>query len=192
MTMNKKNFIMGLLGAIIIFLLGVTYISMPTYYGVEMMENIDVNNLFISFILLYVTINLSIFVILGKNSNNESIYLCIIGGIVGLINVILSNYFTKAFPISFAIFIFMVVGVKLFTIDYYHDRKDAYYYIEGLCLAIFFILGIITAINLFDGTILRTIMLGFFISIIGILRIFNVSIKFMLKDKRFLKKIKLK
>lgn len=192
MIKNKDKFVIGILGSAFIFFLGVIYISMPTYYGVEMLENLDINSLFISFIIIYAAANLGTFLIIGKNPNNEAIYLSIVGSIAGLLNLILSNYITKAFPISLAIFIFLVTAVKLFTVDYYHDRKDAYYYIEGLCLAIFFIVGIITAINLFGGTMLQTIMLGFFICIVGILRIFNVSIKSMLKAKRFLNKVKLK
>ncbi|MDE6292161.1 MAG: hypothetical protein K2L98_00610, partial [Bacilli bacterium] len=127
-----------------------------------------------------------------SNPNNESIYLCMAGSIAGILNIIISNYSNKSFMLCFAIFVFMVTAIKLFTVDYYHDRKDAYYYIEGLCLAIFFIVGLVTAINLLGSAFLQTIMLGFFITIIGIIRIFNVSIKSMLKAKRFLRKIKLK
>lgn len=192
MTKNKRKFIIGIIGAIIIFLLGITYISMPTYYGIEMMDYLEINNLFVSFVIIYATINLSTFLMLGKNPNNESINLCIIGSIAGILNIILSSFTDKSFMISFAIFVFLVTAVKLFTVDYYHDRKDAYYYIEGLCLSIFFIVGLVTAINLFGSSFLQTIMLGFFITIIGILRIFNISIKTMLKSKRFLRKIKLK
>ncbi len=192
MTKNKKRFIISIIGATIIFLLGITYISLPTYYGIDMMDNIEINNLFISFSIIYATVNLGEFLTLGSNPNNESIYKCISGSIIGLLNIILSNYTARSFMISFAIFVFMITAVKLFTVDYYHDRKDAYYYIEGLCLAIFFIVGLITALNLFGSSFLQTMMLGFFITIMGILRIFNVSIKTMLKSKRFLHKIKLK
>lgn len=192
MTKNKKKFLVSIVGAIIIFFLGITYISMPTYYGIDLMDNIEINNLFISFSIIYATVNLGIFLILGSNPNNESIYLCMAGSIAGILNIIISNYSNKSFMLCFAIFVFMVTAIKLFTVDYYHDRKDAYYYIEGLCLAIFFIVGLVTAINLLGSAFLQTMMLGFFITIIGILRIFNVSIKSMLKAKRFLRKIKLK
>ncbi|MDE6141816.1 MAG: hypothetical protein K2G03_04355 [Bacilli bacterium] len=192
MTKNKKKFIVSIIGAIIIFLLGITYISMPTYYGIDLMENIEINNLFISFAIIYATINLGTFLMIGKNPNNESINLCIVGSIVGILNIILSNFTDKSFMISFAILVFLITAVKLFTVDYYHDRKDAYYYIEGLCLCIFFIVGLVTALNLFGSSFLQTMMLGFFITIMGILKIFNISIKTMLKSKRFLRKIKLK
>ncbi len=192
MTKNKRKFLVNIIGNLIIFLSGIAYISMPTYYGIDMMENIEINNLFLSFTIIYATVNLGIFLILGKNPNNESINLCIISSISGILNIILANYTEKAFMISFAVLIFLITAIKLFTVDYYHDRKDAYYYIEGLCLGVFFIVGIVTAINMFGSSYLQTMMLGFFIVIIGILRIFNVSIKTMLKSKRFLQKIKLK
>lgn len=192
MTKNKRQFIVNIIGAILIFLLGVIYIMLPTYYGTKMMENIDINNLFLSFLISYSVIHLGEYLILGKNPHNEPIYLCIIASITGILNIILSGYSSKSFSISFALMIFMITAIKLLTIDYYHDRDDAYYYIEGLCTAIFFILGVICAINFFGNVTLQTIMLGLFITIIGILEIFNVSIKTMLKSKRFLKKIKLK
>lgn len=192
MTKNKKSFFINILGSSLIFLLGIAYISLPTYYGIESFSKIDINDLFISFIIIYAIINLVIFLILGKNPNNEAIYLSIVGSIAGLLNMLLSNHINKAFSLSFAVLIFMIAAVKLFTIDYYHDREDAYYYIETLCLIIFLLVGIITAINLFGDTKLQATMLGFFITIMGIIRMFNISIKAMLKSKRFLKKIKLK
>lgn len=192
MTKNKKRFLINIFGSSLIFLLGVIYISLPTYYGLESFSKIDINDLFISFIIIYAIINLVLFLVLGKNPNNESIYLCIVGSIAGLLDMLLQSHLTKAFSLSFAILIFMIAAVKLFTIDYYHDRKDAYYYIETLCLLIFLLVGIITSINLFGDTKLQATMLGFFITIMGILRIFNITIKAMLKSKRFLKKIKLK
>ncbi len=192
MTKNKKTFLINLLGSVIIFLMGIIYISLPTYYGIETMENLDINGLFISFTIIYATVNLGLFLTLGKNPNNESIYLCIAGSTAGLLNIILTNYIAKSFSISLAIFILMVTAIKIFTIDYYYDHKDAYYYIEILCLIIFFLVGIMTSINILGTTMLKSIMLGFLIIIMGILRMFNISIKAMLKSKRFLKKIKLK
>lgn len=192
MTKNKKNFIINIIGAVLIFLLGIIFISLPTYYGFDMIKGANINDLFLCFVILYATLNLVLFFLKGKKGVNETIYLCMAASVGGLLDIILTEFTSKAFIISFAILVFMITAVKLFTVDYYHDRKDAFYYIEGLCLIIFFLTGVVTAINLFGDALLQTIMLGFFITIMGILRIFNVSIKAMVKSKRFLNKIKLK
>lgn len=192
MTKNKKNFLINIIGAIGVFLLGIVFISLPTYYGIDMIKGSNINDLFLCFVIIYATLNLVLFFLNGKKKNNEMIYLCMVASVAGLINIILTEFTSKSFIISFALLVFMITAVKLFTIDYYHDRKDAFYYIEALGLIIFFLTGVATAINLFGDALLQTIMLGFFIAIMGILRIFNVSIKAMLKSKRFLNKIKLK
>jgi uncharacterized membrane protein HdeD (DUF308 family) len=85
-----------------------------------------------------------------------------------------------------------VTVVKLFTIDYYHDREDAFFYIETMLLIIFFIMGLMLAFNLFDDKILQAMMLGFFIVLISILDGLNGSLKSLIKSKRFQNKIKLK
>lgn len=193
MSGNKKRFFVSAICSGIMFSIGVLYIIIPAYYGINFVTKINTNDLFISVMLIFAVINFVKYTLLGKNPNNENIYICITSCFSGILNLILNNYFNDsiALAMSLAIFVLLITGIKLFTIDYYHDRKDAYYYIEGLLLAIFFVVGIITSLNLFSDMLLQTIMLGYFILIMSILDIVNISIKTMLKAKRFLKKIKL-
>ena len=169
MSKNKKNFFIGMISCGIIFLMGVLYLTVPSYYGLEEMTNINVNDLFICMVLVYSVVNFGNYILIGKNPNNEVIWLSIVASISGILNVGLNLLFNPTYTLamSLGVFIFLTIGVKIFTIDYYHDRKDAYYYIETMLTLIFFI-------------------------IISILEAVDVSLKGMLKAKRFLKKIKLK
>ena len=94
--------------------------------------------------------------------------------------------------ISIMVFVLAITTVKLFSIDYYHDNKDAFFYIETMLLCLFLVVGVVISVNLFNDSTIQTIMLGFLFIIIGILDGVNISIKCMLKAQRFLNKIKLK
>ncbi len=194
MSKNKKNFIIGIGSAALIFFMGLLYLTVPAYYGLGEMANVDTNDLLLSALLVYSVVNFGEYVILGKNPTSENVYLTIVASFVGLVNVGLSMFINKSMNLSMSmlLFVVLVLCVKLFTIDYYHDRKDAYYYVEGLFTAIFGIVGVVTSFNLFDDTVLQTMMLGFLLILISVIRSSNVAIKSMLKSKRFLRRIKLK
>lgn len=194
MSKNKKNFIIGTICSAILFFISVIYLTIPAYYGIESMININTNNLFISIIIVYSILHLVKYFIMGPYPRHESLSLCITATITGIINVILNCFIedNMALSMSLALFVLGITGVKLFTVDYYHDHKDVYFYIEAMFLGVFFIVGIISSFNLFSDSILQTIMLGFFFIIISIIDACNNALKCMLKAKRFLKKIKLK
>lgn len=194
MTKNKKNFFTGIICCGIMFLMGVLYLTVPSYYGLDHMVSFNVNDLFICMILIYSVLCFGNYLIIGRNPNNETIWTSIASSISGIVNVLLGLFLnpTLTLAISLALFVFLNAAVKIFSIDYYHDRKDAYYYIETMLTGIFLVIGVIICFNLFNDSVLQTIILGFFFIIISMLDAINVSLKSMLKAKRFLKKIKLK
>lgn len=194
MRKNKKNFFIGIICSGILFMISVLYLTIPSYYGIEQMASIDTNNLFISMMLVYSVLHFVHYILIGANPNKESIYMSIAGSTAGLLNVLFGIFYPNnaALPMSFAIFVLIITGIKLFTIDYYHDRKDVYYYFETMFLLIFFIVGIVSSFNLFSDSILQTMMLGYYFIVVAIVEALNNSIKSMLKSKRFLRKIKLK
>lgn len=194
MTKNKKNFFIGIISCGILFSMGVLYLTVPSYYGIDHMANINVNDLFICMILIYSVLAFGNYLLIGKNPNNENVWLSIVASIAGIANVGLGVFFNESLTLalSLSIFVFLTTAVRIFTIDYYHDRKDAYYYIEAMLTIIFLIVGVVISFNLFNDSVLQTMVLGFYFIIISILESVDVSLKGMLKAKRFLKKIKLK
>lgn len=194
MSKNKKTFVLGLLGSGVIFFIGTLYMMIPAYYGISEMTNIDTNNLLLSFLLVYATIFFGKYILLSEKKLKESIYLTIVSATTGIINVLLNLFLESSMSLSVSLIIFTtaVIAVKLFTIDYYHDRNDAYYYLEAMFAIVLAVVGVLVSFNLFNDTVLQTMMLGFYIIFIATLESINNSLKCMLKSKRFLKKIKLK
>lgn len=194
MTKNKKNFIYNVICSGIIFILGVLYLSVPNYYGIdELTTNININNLFISFLLIYATIHTGEYYF-SKENNNEHLFLTISCGIAALINIYLSYYIHPLLVISLSLigFVFLISLVRLISIFYYKDKNDAYYYIESVLLVLFILSGISICFNLFNDMLLQTMLLGVFILVLGLLEMFDSSLKCLLKAKRFTDKIKLK
>ena len=190
----RKNFVVSLILAGAFFITGICIMSLPSYYGISKMDDYEINNLFISFSIIFTLVNLFKYALLGKNPTKEAIALALVGGVSGIFNVLFIKYFTSSFTLSMSLMVFtiLVTVVKLFSIDYYHDREDAFFYIETMLLIIFFIIGLMLAFNLFDDKILQAMMLGFFIVLISILDGINGSLKSLIKSKRFQNKIKLK
>ncbi len=195
MSENKKNFYVGILCSMAIFMMGVIYLTIPSYYGLASMYNVNANNLFVSGLLMFACVNLVKYIVVGKNPTSERVYMTVASAGSGALNIILGGFFENqhmVLAVSIMVFVLSITTVKLFTIDYYHDRKDAFFYIETMLLVLFLIVGIVVSVNLFSDPTIQTIMLGFLFIIIGILDGVNISIKCMLKAQRFLNKIKLK
>ena len=195
MSDNKRNFYVGIACSIAVFLMGVMYLTIPSYYGLAAMYNINANNLFVSGLLMFACVNLVKYIVVGKNPTTERVYMTVASAGSGALDIILSGFFENqhmVLAISIMVFVLAMTTVKLFTIDYYHDRGDAFFYIETMLLSLFLIVGIVISVNLFNDSTIQTIMLGFLFIIIGILDGVNISIKCMLKAQRFLNKIKLK
>ncbi len=192
---NKKNFYVGILCSVAIFLMGVIYLTIPAYYGLDAMNNVNANNIFVSGLLMFACVNLVKYIVVGKNPTSERVYMTIACAGSGALDIILGGFFEDqhmVLAISILVFVLSMTTVKLYTIDYYHERKDAFFYIETMLLCLFLIVGVVISVNLFKDSAIQTIMLGFLFIIIGILDGVNISIKAMLKAQRFLNKIKLK
>lgn len=195
MSTNKKNFYVGIVCSIAIFMMGVIYLTIPSYYGLAAMHNINANNLFVSGLLMFACVNLVKYIVVGKNPTSERVYMTVASAGSGALNIVLGGFFENqhmVLAISIMVFVLAITTVKLFSIDYYHDNKDAFFYIETMLLCLFLVVGVVISVNLFNDSTIQTIMLGFLFIIIGILDGVNISIKCMLKAQRFLNKIKLK
>lgn len=192
MSKNRRNFFIGEIASGIMFLIGVLYILVPNYYGLDNMAVIDTNNLFISLIIIYASIHLGLFYLLGKNPTSESFLMCIVSILTGIFNVTIQEFTNSSIALSISVLVFTlgITVVRLFTVDYYHDRKDAYLYVEAFLTVMFFVSGIVISISLFNDPLIQTIELGFFLMIMGIIESMKVTTKCLLKAPRFLGKIK--
>ena len=192
MSKNRRNFFIGEIASGIMFAIGVLYILVPNYYGLDNMSVIDTNNLFISLIIVYASIHLGLFYILGKNPTSESFLMCIVSILCGIFNVVMQEFTSASIALSISVLVFTlgITAIRLFTVDYYHDRKDAYLYVEAFLTIIFLVSGAIISVSLFNDPLVQTIELGFFLMIMGIIESMKVTTKCLLKAPRFLGIIK--
>lgn len=192
MTVGKRNLVISILSAGLIFMMGLLYLTIPNYYGLEAMSVISTNDLLLSALLVYSVVKFGEYVLVGKNPTNENVFLTITASSVGIINVLLNVFVEPSMALSISLMVFTlgIILVKLFTMDYYHDRENGFWYVELIYLIIFTAVGIITSCNLFNDSILQTIMLGYYFIIVGVLESLKATTKSLLKSKKFLKSIK--
>lgn len=192
MSKNKRNFITGLIGSGIIFIIGVLYVIIPSYYGVENLGDIGPNNLFISFILIYATVNISVYYIVQRENDNEVIWMSIVTLIVGFINIITDLLFKSyvALRISILALSLLIVIVRLVKASYYKKNKDASYYFEYIYIVIYLVIGTLLPFTLINNKLVEITSLGFYIVLLSILDGMNVTLKSLIKAPRFLGKIR--
>ena len=145
MSKNKKSFFVGIISSALIFLMGILYITIPSYYGVDKMHNINSNDLLLSALLVVSVVKFGEYVLVKRNPNDEPIYITIMSSLIGVVNTMLLLVFPESMALATSLIIFVTAyaAIKLFTIDYYHDHNDAYFYIETMFLIIFAIIGML-------------------------------------------------
>lgn len=161
----KKVSIYNFICSFIIFILGGIYLSFPTYYGLEAMSEIETGNLFLSFIIIYSLLNLTIFFINHERYNLKISVFTSLSGLVAFILTRSINSFLVT-PVSLMVLLFFISSIKMIDIFY---LKETF--------------GIILAFNMLNDFVLQTIMLGFFISLIGTIDFIDYSWEFLLKNE---------
>lgn len=192
MSKNKKNFIYYELESGVIFFIGVMFTLLPTIYGPDNLGELNVNDLFLCMTLILSSLNLANFYVVGASPTKEYLYYSITSSIVGIVNLLITPYFSASLSLAISILALTITHsiVKLFTVDYYHDRKDPFYYIEGTLAIMFLITGMIISISVFNSPVIETLELGFFMIIMGIIESIRTATKCLLKAPRFLRFIK--
>lgn len=187
----NNSIIYKLICSTAIFLLGMIYLSFPTYYGILEMSKIETGNLFISFTIIYSLLNLAIYFI-NRDENGNNLVISIMALITCFISYFLP-YFMNGFlvvPISIMILLFLVTSYRVVEIFKMKEKKDNYYYVERILVIILNCFGIILSFNMLNDYVLQTIMLGFIISVFGMYDFVNVSFREVMHNKKFLKGIK--
>lgn len=187
----NNSIIYKLICSTAIFLLGMIYLSFPTYYGILEMSKIETGNLFISFTIIYSLLNLAIYFI-NRDENGNNLVISIMALITCFISYFLP-YFMNGFlvvPISIMILLFLITSYRVVEIFRMKEEKDNYYLVEIILIIILNCFGIILSFNMLNDYVLQTIMLGFIISIFGMYDFVNVSFREVMHNKKFVKGIK--
>lgn len=178
----KKNYIYNLIISFSIIVLGVLYLSFPSYYGLDKMSKIETGNLFFNFTLIYSLLNLSSYFIDRKNNKNNLILFILIG----LSNMVcyvlnLSIHATLVVPLSIMALLFLITSYGIIKVASMRLRNNKHYALEIIFLVILNLFGIVLSFNMLNDFVLQTIMLGFFISVVGSLDILSYSVNYIKK-----------
>lgn len=178
----KKNYIYNLVISFLIIILGLVFLSFPTYYGIDHLSKIETGNLFFNFALIYALLNLSSYFIDRKNNKNNLV-ICILSFFVNMVIYVLnlSIHATLVVPVSMMIYLFLFSSYGVIKVANKKLNNNNNYKLEIIYLIILNIFGITLAFNMLTDFVLQTIMLGFFISIVGALDILSYSINYIKK-----------
>lgn len=177
----KKVSIYNFICCLIIFILGVIYLSFPTYYGLEAMSEIETGNLFLSFIIIYSLLNLTMFFM---NHDRYNLKLGVVTAIMGLVTSILVKYIHSFLvtPVSLMVLLFFISSIKIIDIFYLKENKQNYY-MKVILFVILDFFGIILAFNMLNDFVLQTIMFGFFVSLIAAIDFIDYSWEYLLRNE---------
>ena len=177
----KKVSIYNFICSFIIFILGGIYLSFPTYYGLGAMSEIETGNLFLSFIIIYSLLNLTIFFINHERYNLKiSVFTALSGFVAFILTRSIHSFLVT--PVSLMVLLFFISSIKMIDIFSLKETKHNYY-MEVILFVILDFFGIILAFNMLNDFVLQTIMLGFFVSLIGTIDFIDYSWEYLLKNE---------
>ena len=84
-------------------------------------------------------------------------------------------------PVSLMVLLFFISSIKMIDIFSLKEIKHNYY-MEVILFVILDFFGIILAFNMLNDFVLQTIMLGFFVSLIGTIDFIDYSWEYLLKN----------
>ena len=141
-------------------------------------SHIDVEN---NMDYIYSLLNLTIFFINHERYNLKISVFTSLSGLVAFILTRSINSFLVT-PVSLMVLLFFISSIKMIDIFYLKETKHNYY-MEVILFVILDFFGIILAFNMLNDFVLQTIMLGFFISLIGTIDFIDYSWEFLLKNE---------
>lgn len=144
----------------------------------------DINTIFIIIMFTYSIIHSSKFILTRWSDDYEGVLVSLASLFVGSI-----AFFVKVgdssmnLAILFFVWVIFQSLIKLKKADYYNDRNNKMWIIETSFLAIFILMGILTAINLNYTNEIQILMLGFFFFTHGVLEFIDPIVISLSKEK---------
>lgn len=145
----------------------------------------DINTTFMTAIFVYSIIYSGKFILTKDSNDFEGILTSLASLFIGsLAFIIRVGDSTLNLAILFFVWIIMQSLIKLKKADYYNDRNNKLWILEISFLAIFILMGILTAINLNYNSDIQILMLGFFFFTNGILEFVDPIILSLAKENK--------
>lgn len=161
--MNKKEKINLIVSGILI-ILGIGLIIYP-----QIGEANPINLLYIVFG-IYGIIKVAEYFICKQKDDREDLYTGIISIVYALTSIKYANSTSLVvLSLTFATWTAIMSIIKLVKLDYYHDRKNKMLNINIMTFLLFLIIGMLTSFNLYFEDTVKTLIIGYFFIINGVL-----------------------
>lgn len=164
----KKKQIVDLIISIFLIICGSIILLFPLFHFVK------VKSIFIGILFIYAILNMLKFILIFNSKDYEGLLTSLASILVLIIAIYLD--ITKVpwyLALCLLIWIILLSLIKLKKGDYYNDRKNKMWIIEIICLILFILTGLLTAMNLYYENDIQVLVLGYFFLIHGILEIFD-------------------
>lgn len=173
--MPKKSKIDAII-AILLIAIGIILQVLPLFK----LSNIKV--ICIVIFSLYSLVYLFRFILTKESKDYEGLHVFVASIIAVILSLILDvQSSAQKLYIILIVWIILMALIKLKKMDYFHDRQDVMWKVQGINLSLFIITGLLTCLNLIYSNTIQTIVIGFFMLIHGILELIIPVIKTLLK-----------
>ncbi len=174
----KQKITTGKLFSFILVLIGISYLIYP-WFGNERPIN-----LFYFFLGIYSSLKFIEYLFQKEKSDKENLYATIASVLIPLLRLIKLPKDGMLLPLSILTWVAFMSIVKLIKLDYLHDRGLPMFRFKLVGFIIFIVLGIITSYSLYFEPKVQIIIMGFFITILGVIDLSQNTIKASLKKPR--------
>ena len=161
--MNKKDKINLIVSGILI-ILGIWLIVYP-----QLGDANPINLLYIVFG-IYGVIKVIEYFVCKHQKDREDLYTGVVSIVYALTSIKYANSTSLVvLSITFATWTAIMSIIKLIKLDYYHDRQNRMLNINIMTFLLFLVIGILTSFNLYFEDTVKTLIIGYFFIINGIL-----------------------
>jgi len=161
--------------ALCLILIGIILLIIPLFK----INNIKYLNTFI--FALYTILNALQFLFTKESKDYESLHSAIASLIILIANMFIdTNNNPQKLAMLLMTWIILMSLAKLKKMDYYHDRKDRMWKLRAFNLGLFILSVFLASIHLSYSVEVKTIVIGFFMLIHGILELFDPITKILL------------
>lgn len=173
----KNNQKVDIIASLLCIFLGSLLLIFP------LMKYSNINTSFMTVMFGYSIIHSSKFILTKDTSNFESILKSLASLLVGSLAFMI-KVGDSSLNLAILLFIWVILEslIKLKKADYYNDRNNKLWILEISFLAIFILMGILTAINLNYNSDIQILMLGYFFFTNGVLEFIDPIIITLTKE----------
>ena len=162
----------NIISALILITMAITLLFLPSF------TTCNIKIIMIIIFSIYSLVNLTKFFLTKETKDYEGFQTFIASLVAFSMSILLDiKSSTQYLYFTLVIWIIIMSLIKLKKMDYFHDRHNKLWKIEGLNLILFILTGLLTCLNLGYSNNIQIIIINYFMLIHGILEIIIPIIK---------------